>query len=66
MSKPIEKKLILWMGLGLLIPILLVVIAFLAAKSDAENKKEYERQHAEIAKKFAQQKQEQQTTLPAE
>ena len=44
------------MGLGLLIPIFIVGMAFLAAKSDAETKKKYDQQHAEIAKKFEKQK----------
>ena len=56
MSRQIEKKIMLWMGLGLLIPIFLVVIALLAAKSDAETQKKYDQQRAEIAKKFEQQK----------
>lgn len=49
-----EKKSVPWllMGLGLLIPIFIVGMAFLAAKSDAETKKKYDQQHAEIAKKF--------------
>ena len=55
----VEKKKMpwLWMILGLLIPIFLIVIAFFAAKSDAETKREYDQQRAEIAKKIAQQKQ---------
>ncbi len=53
-----EKKSVPWllMGLGLLIPIFIVGMAFLAAKSDAETKKKYDQQHAEIAKKFEKQK----------
>lgn len=49
-----EKKSVPWllMGLGLLIPIFIIGMAFLAAKSDAETKKKYDQQHAEIAKKF--------------
>ena len=52
-----EKKSVPWllMGLGLLIPIFIVGMAFLAAKSDAETKKKYDQQHAEIAKKFEKQ-----------
>lgn len=59
-----EKKSIPWllMGLGLLIPILIIGIAFLAAKSDAETKRKYDQQHAEIAKKFEQQKALEQTS----
>ena len=51
-QKTVEKKSIPWllMGLGLAIPIFIVGMAFLAAKSDAETKKKYDQQHAEIAK----------------
>lgn len=54
----VEKRSVPWvlMGLGLLIPIFIVGMAFLAAKSDAKTKKEYDQRHAEIAKKFEQQK----------
>ena len=57
-QKTVEKKSIPWllMGLGLAIPIFIVGMAFLAAKSDAEIKKKYDQQHAEIAKKFEEQK----------
>ena len=57
-EKTVEKKPIPWlsMGLGLAIPIFIVGMAFLAAKSDAETKKKYDQQHAEIAKKFEEQK----------
>jgi hypothetical protein len=57
-QQPVEKKPVPWllMSLGLLIPIFIIGIAFLAAKSDAETKKKYDQQHAEIAKKFEQQK----------
>ncbi|ENW94598.1 hypothetical protein [Acinetobacter sp. NIPH 298] len=54
----VEKKSVPWvlMGLGLLIPIFIIGMAFLAAKSDAKTKKEYDQQRAEMAKKFEQQK----------
>ena len=57
-QKTVEKKSIPWllMGLGLAIPIFFLFMAFLAAKSDAETKKKYDQQHAEIAKKFEEQK----------
>ena len=57
-QKTVEKKSIPWllMGLCLAIPIFIVGMAFLAAKSDAETKKKYDQQHAEIAKKFEEQK----------
>jgi hypothetical protein len=43
-QQPVEKKSVPWllMGLGLLIPFLIIGILFLAAKSDAKNKKQYE------------------------
>ncbi len=41
------------MGLGLLIPLLIIGILFLAAKSDAKNKKQYEQQRLEMAKRIA-------------
>ena len=43
-EKTVEKKPIPWllMGLGLAIPIFIVGMAFLAAKSDAETKKKYD------------------------
>ncbi|EPF80291.1 hypothetical protein F957_02367 [Acinetobacter gyllenbergii CIP 110306 = MTCC 11365] len=58
-QQPVEKRSVPWllMGLGLLIPIFIVGMAFLAARSDAQTKKKYDQQHAEIAKKFEQQKQ---------
>ena len=57
-QKTVEKKPIPWllMGLGLAIPIFIVGMAFLAAKNDEETKKKYYQQHAEIAKKFEEQK----------
>ena len=57
-QKTVEKKSIPWllMGLGLAIPIFIVGMAFLAAKSDAETKKKYDQQHAEIAQKFEEKK----------
>ena len=44
------------MALGLLIPIFMVGMAFIAARSDAETKRKYDQQRAEIAKKFEDQK----------
>jgi hypothetical protein len=44
------------MALGLLIPIFIVGMAFIAARSDAETKRKYDQQRAEIAKKFEDQK----------
>ena len=54
----VEKKQIPWclMALGLLIPIFIVGMAFIAARSDAETKRKYDQQRAEIAKKFEDQK----------
>ena len=58
MTESTERKSIPWllMGLGLMIPIFIVGMAFLAAKSDAETKRKYDQQRAESAQKFAQQK----------
>jgi hypothetical protein len=56
MSQPtVEKKSVPWllMGLGLLIPFLIIGILFLAAKSDAKTKKQYELQRLEMAKRIA-------------
>ncbi|MDC5238302.1 hypothetical protein [Acinetobacter pittii] len=54
-QQPVEKKSVPWllMGLGLLIPFLIIGILFLAAKSDAKNKKQYEHQRLEMAKRIA-------------
>jgi len=54
-QQPVEKKSVPWllMGLGLLIPFLIIGILFLAAKSDAKNKKQYEQQRLEMAKRIA-------------
>ncbi len=54
-QQPIEKKSVPWllMGLGLLIPFLIIAILFFAAKSDAENKKQYEQQRLEMEKRIA-------------
>ncbi len=54
-QQPVEKKSVPWllMGLGLLIPLIIIGILFLAAKSDAKNKKQYEQQRLEMAKRIA-------------
>lgn len=54
-QQPVEKKSVPWllMGLGLLIPFLIIAILFFAAKSDAENKKQYEQQRLEMEKRVA-------------
>ncbi|MCU0189071.1 hypothetical protein OD757_03255 [Acinetobacter sp. AYS6] len=54
-QQPVEKKSVPWllMGLGLLIPFLIVGILFLAAKSDAKTKKQYEQQRLEMEKRIA-------------
>lgn len=53
--QPVEKKSVPWllMGLGLLIPFLIIGILFLAAKSDAKTKKQYEQQRLEMEKRIA-------------
>lgn len=54
-QQSVEKKSVPWllMGLGLLIPFLIIGILFLAAKSDAKTKKQYEQQRLEMAKRIA-------------
>ena len=47
-KKPILKKMIFLASLGLLIPIFLVSMAFLAVNSDAKNQEKYKQQQAEI------------------
>ncbi|MFV5464451.1 hypothetical protein VXP97_10830, partial [Acinetobacter sp. 207] len=42
------KKMIILASLGLLIPIFLVSMAFLAVNSDAKNQEKYKQQQAEI------------------
>lgn len=63
-QQSVEKKSVPWllMSLGLLIPIFIVGMAFVAAKSDAQTKKKYDQQRAEMAKKFEQQKNAEQAT----
>lgn len=51
-NRPSRKVLIL-AGLGLLIPIFIVTMAILAAKSDADNQKKYKQQHEEQLKRIA-------------
>ena len=54
-QQPVEKKSVPWllMGLGLLIPFLIIGILVLAANSDAKNKKQYEQQRLEMEKRIA-------------
>ncbi|WP_180169215.1 hypothetical protein [Acinetobacter sp. YH12021] len=47
-KKPSLKKMIILASLGLLIPIFLVSMAFLAVNSDAKNQEKYKQQQAEI------------------
>ena len=48
-KKPSLKKMIFLASLGLLIPIFLVSMAFLAVNSDAKNQEKYKQQQAEIS-----------------
>ena len=50
--KPNTKKMIILMALGLLIPIFLVSIAFLAVNSDAKNQEKYKQQQAEMIERI--------------
>lgn len=54
-QQSVEKKSVPWllMGLGLLIPFLIIGVLFLAAKSDAKTKKQYEQQRLEMEKRIA-------------
>lgn len=45
---PNTKKIILLASLGLLIPVFLVSMAFLAVNSDAKNQEKYKQQQAEM------------------
>ena len=54
MNQPeVNKKPMPWklMAFGLLIPVFILGMALLAAKSDAENKKQYDLERAEIQKR---------------
>ena len=68
-KKKFTTKFILLASLGPLIPLLIIVIAFFAVKSDAKNKAEYDRirseQAARIAAKDQQKKLEQQDSSAA-
>lgn len=58
-AKKSKKKLFLLLSLGLLIPVLLIAIAFFAIKNDAENQKEYDRIRQQQAERIELQKQQQ-------
>ena len=69
-KKPSLKKMIILASLGLLIPIFLVSMAFLAVNSDAKNQEKYKQQQAEIiarieARKAAEQQAKQASQLQA-
>ena len=69
-KKPSLKKMIILASLGLLIPIFLVSMAFLAVNSDATNQEKYKQQQAEIiarieARKAAEQQAKQASQLQA-
>lgn len=50
--KPNKKKMIILMSLGLLIPVFLVSMAFLAVNSDAKNQEKYKQQQVEMIEKI--------------
>lgn len=50
-KKPLSKKTIFLASLGLIIPVFLVSMAFLAVNSDAKNQEKYQQQREEIMKK---------------
>ncbi|MEJ2900608.1 hypothetical protein [Acinetobacter sp. NS-4] len=51
-SKPNPKKMIILMSLGLLIPIFLVSMAYLAVSSDEKNQQKYKQQQAEMLERI--------------
>mgnify|MGYP001570499067 FL=1 len=51
-SKPNTKKMIIWMTLGLCIPIFLVTMAYLAVSSDEKNQEKYKQQQAQILERI--------------
>ena len=52
-AKRLTPKVMLLASLGLLIPVLLVAVAFLAIKSDAKNQQEYQKQQQAILERIA-------------
>lgn len=52
-SKRLTPKVILLASLGLIIPVLLVAVAFFAIKSDAKNQQAYQKQQQEILDRIA-------------
>lgn len=50
-KKSLSKKTIFLASLGLIIPVFLVSMAFLAVNSDAKNQEKYKQQREEIMKK---------------
>nr|WP_165443234.1 hypothetical protein [Acinetobacter ihumii] len=53
MSAKPNRQALFFMGLGLCFLFFILSMAFLAAKSDAENQRKYKQQHEEIAKKHS-------------
>jgi ABC-type transport system involved in cytochrome bd biosynthesis fused ATPase/permease subunit len=51
-AKPNPKKMIILMSLGLLIPIFLVSMAYLAVSSDEKNQQKYQQQQAEMLERI--------------
>ncbi|MGE8558594.1 MAG: hypothetical protein ACN6NU_09030 [Acinetobacter sp.] len=51
-KKTSPKKMILFASLGLLIPIFLVSMAYLAVNSDQKNQEKYKQQHAEMLERI--------------
>ena len=51
-SKPNPKKMIILMSLGLLIPIFLVSMAYLAVSSDEKKQEKYKQQQAQMLKRI--------------
>ena len=64
-KKPLSKKTIFLASLGLIIPVFLVSMAFLAVNSDAKNQEKYQQQREEIMKKVKEREAREQATSEA-
>ena len=53
-SKKMSKKVILIASLGIIIPVFIVSMAFVAVRSDAENQAKYRQQQKEMMEKIKQ------------
>lgn len=58
-KNPLSKKVIFLASLGLIIPVFLVSMAFLAVKSDAKNQEKYKQQQLEMLERIKAKEQQQ-------